>query len=53
MSITGCRRVGLLVICAIAVAAVSGERLVAAQSSVNPTAALLVDLIRVNTSNPS
>ena len=52
MSITSCRRVGLLMICAIAVAAVSGERLVTAQLSVDPTAALLVDLIRVNTSNP-
>jgi acetylornithine deacetylase/succinyl-diaminopimelate desuccinylase-like protein len=52
MNITGCRRVGLLVLCAISVAAVSGERLVTAQSSADPTAALLVDLIRVNTSNP-
>lgn len=52
MNITGCRRVGLLVLCAISVAAVSGERLVTAQSSVDPTAALLVDLIHANTSNP-
>lgn len=46
------RRVGWLAIGVVAMLAARLERVVTAQSSVDPTAALLVDLIRVNTSNP-
>lgn len=52
MNVTSRRFAGVLLTCAIALVAVSRERLVTAQSAVDPTAALLVDLIRVNTSNP-
>jgi acetylornithine deacetylase/succinyl-diaminopimelate desuccinylase-like protein len=52
MTVTDRTRVGLLVLGAVAVAAIGAGRVVTAQSSVDPTAALLVDLIRVNTSNP-
>ena len=51
MKITGRRFVVFLVICVIALAAVGGMRSVTVQSS-DPTAALLVNLIRVNTRNP-
>jgi len=52
MNLTGRGLVRLLVACAISLAAFSVEPLVTAQSSVDPTAALLIDLIRVDTSNP-
>ena len=52
MNVTDRRFVGVLLTCTIALVAVSRERLVTAQLAVDPTAALLVDLIRVNTSNP-
>ena len=44
MNVIDRRRVGLLVICAVAVAEVCVESLLTAQSSVDPTAELLAEL---------
>lgn len=45
-------RTALVLVIAVAVTVGSGDRAVSAQSSIDPTAALLAEIIRVDTSNP-